>query len=412
MKKTKELKKETVEVVKKEKQVDPTSLDGIPGLGDVSKNAIVNDGCFNGLELVYRGPTYLKELTGMDRQKASDAIKYLRNRLETAGLLRPVHQTATQVQQLEIVQPKLSTGAKGMDRILGGGLSINSVTEFYGHNGSGKTQTSHTVCIQAFKDLKDGGLNKHELKPYCVSCNVFRSEFVQEDNCPTCKEPLTKIERPMKVLFIDTERTTSPERLTSILAGKGMIVAVPEKYAKKIREGGFLTIDDKKEVAEIEKLQAKEAQPYLDNVMIWYALNGINQEEMTAELFHVVPEENIKLIIVDSGTALYRGEFIGRGNMKSKFDVMNVMLGNLKKVSELYSVPVVFVNQIYNKPDEMFGNDPDIPYGGNIIGHMIPTRVKLWKAGRKHKARIIKSNHLDNLDCEFDIDASGIIDIA
>lgn len=413
----------------KKKEVEPASLEGIPGLGPVGIQALLNDGVKDGLQLVYQGSTYLKDVTGMDRHKASEAIKFLRKRLELVGLIRPAVQTATQVQAFTKEIPKFPTGVKALDRILQGGIDKSIITEFYGHEGSGKSQTGLSLCIQALKSEQDGGLDKEEEFPYCAKCQKFYSKFEIIPKCTElvpenpdemdadkiklvkCGTELGKKKRGIKVLIIDTERTTRPERLVSILAGKGMIVDIPNNIQKKQLDGKSLTADEEQQLKEVLKLQDKEAVKYLDKIIVEYAINGVNQTDITAELIDVVPRENVKLIVVDSGTALYRGEFIGRGNMKSKFDYMNEMMQNLKRVSQLYNVPVIFINQIYNKPDEMYGNDPDIPYGGHIVGHTSQTRIKLWKSGRKHKARIIKSSYLDNLDCEFQIANSGIADV-
>jgi RecA/RadA recombinase len=89
---------------------------------------------------------------------------------------------------------------------------------------------------------------------------------------------------------------------------------------------------------------------------------------------------------------------------------MNEMVHDLRAIAENNNIAVLFVNQIYNKPDDLFGADPDIPYGGNIIGHGMPYRFQLMKPGRFHMMRIKKSPYQANDDCVFDITADGLVD--
>jgi meiotic recombination protein DMC1 len=43
----------------------------------------------------------------------------------------------------------LSTGSKGLDSILGGGIMTMSITEVFGEFRCGKTQMAHTLCVTA-----------------------------------------------------------------------------------------------------------------------------------------------------------------------------------------------------------------------------------------------------------------------
>jgi DNA repair protein RadA len=69
---------------------------------------------------------------------------------------------------------KLTTGCNSLDRLLDGGIETQSLTEFYGEFGSGKSQLCHQLCVKA-----QGGLNG-------------------------------------SVLYIDTEATFRPKRLIQI----------------------------------------------------------------------------------------------------------------------------------------------------------------------------------------------------
>ena len=44
---------------------------------------------------------------------------------------------------------KITSGAKSVDEILGGGLETGCITEVSGEYRSGKTQLAHTLCVTA-----------------------------------------------------------------------------------------------------------------------------------------------------------------------------------------------------------------------------------------------------------------------
>lgn len=182
------------------------------------------------------------------------------------------------------------------------------------------------------------------------------------------------------VAYIDTEGTFRPERIETML------------NARNISTGDILE--------RIIVIKAHEADQQLIAVR---NINGM-----------LAAKTPIGMIVMDSGTALFRGQFLGRGNTKSKFDLMNTMLHKAKGIAEFWRIPVIFVNQIYHKPDEMYGKDADIPYGGNIVGHLIPYRIKLEKIGEgKNKRRAIlkKSPYHDQNEALYKITDSGVEDV-
>jgi len=73
----------------------------------------------------------------------------------------------------------LSTGAKDLDELLGGGIETGSVTELYGEFRTGKTQLCHTLCV-------------------------------------TCQLPVDQGGGEGKAMYIDTEGCFRPERLFEI----------------------------------------------------------------------------------------------------------------------------------------------------------------------------------------------------
>ena len=355
----------------------PNSLEGVPGLGPISIAAINKNGVFEAIQLKCKSPIWLKEVTGMDKDKAGEIFDYITKRLEDAGLISKRIMSATEASKEREKIRRLSTNCKAFDRMLGGGIECGSITEIYGENGSGKTQLGHTLCVQAQLPVDQGGL------------------FVHGEKKPV-------------IFYINTENTFRPERIDAILAGRGLIPKIPQKLLTKAEEG-IITEPERAELEAARKEQAKEAKKWKDYILVQRVSDAYNQAIVITNLLSMMHELNIKLIIVDSGTELFRSQYLGLGNSKAKFDLLNECVTNLKVIAENYNVPILFVNQIYHSPDQF--NPGDIPYGGNIVGHKMPTRIQVWKSGRKHKARLVKSPYLENTDCEYQITDAGVVDV-
>ena len=53
---------------------------------------------------------------------------------------------------------RLTSGSSMLDKLLGGGIESQSITEFYGEYGSGKSQICHQLCVNAQLPPSQGGL--------------------------------------------------------------------------------------------------------------------------------------------------------------------------------------------------------------------------------------------------------------
>jgi DNA repair protein RadA len=80
---------------------------------------------------------------------------------------------------------RITTGSKNLDKLLGGGVETQAITELCGEFGTGKSQISMQLCITSQQPFEQGGLGG-------------------------------------KVLFLDTEGTFSPERINSVALARGL----------------------------------------------------------------------------------------------------------------------------------------------------------------------------------------------
>ena len=95
----------------------------------------------------------LLKIKGLSDVKV-DKMKDAANKLSTSGFI-----TATELEIKRESVCKISTGSKEFDKLLGGGIETQSITEVHGEFRCGKTQLAHTLCVTCQLDVdgKPGG---------------------------------------------------------------------------------------------------------------------------------------------------------------------------------------------------------------------------------------------------------------
>ncbi len=179
------------------------------------------------------------------------------------------------------------------------------------------------------------------------------------------------------VVFIDTENTFRPERIKQLVEPLGL------NYEES-----------------------------LARIMIARAYNSDHQMLLAEKVESLISEQGkkVKLVVVDSLTAHFRAEFIGRGTLSERQQKLNRHMHTLGKLSSSHNVCVFVTNQVMSKPDSFFG-DPTAAIGGHIVAHASTFRIYLRK-GRKGSrvAKLIDSPNLPEGEAAFMVTEGGLID--
>jgi len=85
--------------------------------------------------------------------------------------------TALEIKKERAALPKITTGSKNLDALLGGGVEVKTITEFFGEFGSGKTQLCHQLAINVQLPPEKGGLSKKAV--YMDTEGTFRWERIE-----------------------------------------------------------------------------------------------------------------------------------------------------------------------------------------------------------------------------------------
>lgn len=236
---------------------------------------------------------------------------------------------------------RITTGSKALDDLLGGGVESRSTTELFGEFRTGKTQVCLTMCVTCQLPKKQGGGGG-------------------------------------KAMFMDTENTFRPERITEIAKRYGM-----------------------------------NPEDVLNNISVAKVSNTDQQLELLKQAAALMASDHYALLVVDSLTNLYRTDYSGRGELSARQMHLAQFMRGLSKLAETYNICVVMTNQVVAKVDgsAMFGGNDKAPVGGNIVAHASTTRLFFKKGrGEQRICKIYDSPCLPESEATFSINADGVGD--
>jgi DNA repair protein RadA len=249
------------------------------------------------------------------------------------------------------------------DKILGRRLEISKLT-------TGST---------SFDDLLGGGLETQALTEFYGEFGSGKTQIAHQ-LAVNVQSPPENGGLNGSVIIIDTENTFRPERI------------------KDMAEGASLDPDE-----------------ILKNIHVARAYNSNHQillvdkaERLAEELIDT--EKPVRLLIVDSATAHFRSEYVGRGTLADRQQKINKHLHDTLRFGDLNNAVVMITNQVQVRPDAFFG-DPTRPIGGHVVGHTATFRLYLRKSkGEKRIARLVDSPNLPEAEAVFTVSKVGIRD--
>jgi DNA repair protein RadA len=142
-------------------------LEDLPGVGPATSKKLQEMG-FHTIESLATATARELEPAGISEKKALQVIRLARGTIDLAFI------RADELLKQRQTIKRLTIGSQIIDDLLGGGLETQTITEFYGEYGSGKSQLCHQLCINVQLPLEQGGLEAAAL--YIDTENTFRTE--------------------------------------------------------------------------------------------------------------------------------------------------------------------------------------------------------------------------------------------
>ena len=206
-----------------------------------------------------------------------------------------------------------------------------------------------------FNELLGGGFESQSIIELFGEFGSGKTQ-VAHQLCVMVQLPKEKGGMGGQAFYIDTENTFRPERI--------------------------------KQMAEGLELDPEEV---LSNIHVARAYNSNHQMLLVEKVKELSKDVPARLLVVDSLTAHFRAEYVGRGALADRQQKLNKHMHDLLRWSDLFNGVVCVTNQVSSKPDAFFG-DPTRPIGGHIVGHTATFRIYLRKSkGPKRIARLIDS---------------------
>ncbi len=144
-------------------------LEDLPGIGPATAQKLHELG-FHTVESLGTAAARELQSAGIGEKKALEVIRIARSSL-TVSFIR-----ADELLKMRQNVLRLTTGSKTMNELIGGGIETQTITEFYGEYGSGKSQMCHQLCVNVQLPIEKGGLNTGAL--YIDTENTFRTERI------------------------------------------------------------------------------------------------------------------------------------------------------------------------------------------------------------------------------------------
>ncbi|GAA0294752.1 DNA repair and recombination protein RadA [Halarchaeum salinum] len=336
-------------------------LEELSGVGPATAEKLRDAGYDSFQSIAVASPGELSNTGDVGESSAGDIIQSAREHADIGGF-----ESGTDVLERREQIGKLTWGVPEVDELLGGGVETQSITEVYGEFGAGKSQVTHQLSVTVQLPKEHGGLEG-------------------------------------SAVFVDSEDTFRPERIDDMVRGLDDEVLADTMALHDIEEGDPTNDDDLDELV----------QRVLEKIHVAKAFNS-NHQILLAEKAKEVAQENqdtdwpVRLLCVDSLTAHFRAEYVGRGELADRQQKLNKHLHDLLRIGDLHNTAVVITNQVQSNPDSFFG-DPTKPIGGNILGHTSTFRIYLRKSkGDKRIVRLVDAPNLADGEAMMRVQDEGL----
>ena len=335
-------------------------LEDLPGVGPATAEKLQENGYDSYQSIAVASPAELSNTADVGESSAADIINAARDAADIGGF-----ETGADVLSRREEIGKLRFLIDEVDELLGGGVETQSITEVYGEFGAGKSQITHQLCVNVQLPAEQGGLEG-------------------------------------RAVFIDSEDTFRPERIDDMVRGLDDPVIEAALDQREIEGGAG-------DEAALEAL----VEDVLDKIHVAKAFNS-NHQILLAEKAQEIAKEYeddeypVRILCVDSLTAHFRAEYVGRGELANRQQKLNKHLHDLDRVGNLYNSAVVVTNQVQSNPDAFFG-DPTKPIGGNILGHKSTFRIYLKKSKQdKRIFRLVDAPNLADGEAVLRVQGEGL----
>ncbi len=147
-------------------------IEDLSGVGETTAKKLTENGYKSIEQIAVAATGKLMEDTGLGEKTARKIISASRESQDMG------YATAKEVLEKKDEIRQIKTGSDKLNKLLGGGVETQSITELYSKFGTGKTQLAFQLSVNVQKPKKEGGLGKNAL--FIDTEGTFRPERVRQ----------------------------------------------------------------------------------------------------------------------------------------------------------------------------------------------------------------------------------------
>ena len=336
-------------------------FESLPGVGPATADKLIDSGFDSYQGIAVASPSELSNTADIGESTAADIITAARDEADIGGF-----ESGADVLSRRSEIGKLGWRIDEVDGLLGGGVETQSITEVYGEFGVGKSQVTHQLAVNVQLPTEHGGLEG-------------------------------------RAVFIDTEDCFRPERIEQMVRG------LPDEVLAATMDQRAIDGGPTNEAAMDALLES-----VLERIHVAKAFNSNHQMLLAEKAQDIAAEYEgsewpVQAVCIDSLTAHFRAEYVGRGELAQRQQKLNRHLHDLSRLADLYNTAVLVTNQVQSNPDSYFG-DPTKPIGGNILGHKSTVRLYLKNSkGTKRIVRLVDAPSLPDGEAVMRVETEGLV---
>ena len=209
-----------------------------------------------------------------------------------------------------------------------------------------------TTSAPDVDDLLQGGLETWAITELYGKTGAGKTEMAQQ-LAVNCMLSVDSGGLDGHTAIIDTEGKIRPERMNQMVKSHGLD---PAQVFPKIHYTRACSVDD-----------------------MFDCLVSIR--EKAAEL-------GIRLLIVDSLINHFRYEYTTRSALPTRQSRIFQFMRSLQSFTEEFNAAVLITNHVQTRPDVFYDENPVLPLGGNVVGHL--STIRLYVRQVKGDLRIIR----------------------
>lgn len=290
----------------------------------------------------------------------------------------------TTIEQLFVIPPPKIAEMLNIDNEASRGLFQKAREFYYKENNRFKTGSQKKKDDESLEKISTGTRALDTFFTGGIECGAT-TEIYGEFGCGKtqfCHTMCVRVQLSKekgglggKAVYLDSEGTFEPTRIESI--------------AKAIDE---------------------DPEKMLENIIHVEAHNSADQYYLLLQIENkLVEDKDIKLIIIDSATGLFRQDYSGRGMLSERQKYMDEFLSLASNMANFHKVAIVWTNQVMVNPGVFYG-DPITAIGGTIIAHKSTYRVYFKKSGAYRMAKMVDSPKHGQTEVMFGLSESGVVD--